>query len=138
MDLNQILVNLAIMSILLIIGAVIRSKISIFQRYVIPASVVGGVIGLILGQHVMGLIPISNLYPQFAIVGIDVVFAGLRLFQWLWTDCDWAICCNSIWHFWGPTTSPSLWFTTCSRFSGRDWDWNRGGSNDGKTGLGSI
>ena len=77
MDLNQILVNLAIISIFLIIGAIIRSRIRIFQRYVIPASVIGGILGLILGQHVLGLLPISNAYSQFAIVGIDVVFAGL-------------------------------------------------------------
>ena len=77
MDLNQILVNLAIISIFLIIGAIIRSRIRSFQRYVIPASVIGGILGLILGQHVLGLLPISNAYSQFAIVGIDVVFAGL-------------------------------------------------------------
>jgi ESS family glutamate:Na+ symporter len=77
MDLDQILVDLAIISILLIIGAVIRDKVRIFQKYVIPASVLGGILGLILGHHFLGLVPISGTYPQFASVGIDVVFAGL-------------------------------------------------------------
>jgi ESS family glutamate:Na+ symporter len=77
MDLSAILVDLIIISLFFILGAVIRTKVKIFQRFLIPASVIGGVIGLILGKNVIGLVPISAFYSQLANVGIDVVFAGL-------------------------------------------------------------
>ena len=77
MDLSSILVDLIVISLFFIIGAVLRAKVSLFQRFIIPASVIGGIIGLVLSDNVLGLIPISDFYPQVANVGIDVVFAGL-------------------------------------------------------------
>ena len=77
MDLSAILVDLIIISLFFILGAILRAKVKVFQRFLIPASVIGGVIGLILGKNVAGLIPISDFYTQLANVGIDVVFAGL-------------------------------------------------------------
>ena len=77
MDLSAILVDLIVISLFFILGAVLRAKVGIFQRFIIPASVIGGIIGLVLSDNVLGLIPISDFYPQLANVGIDVVFAGL-------------------------------------------------------------
>jgi len=77
MDLSAILVDLIIISLFFILGAIIRAKVKVFQRFLIPASVIGGVIGLIMGKNVIGLVPISDFYSQLANVGIDVVFAGL-------------------------------------------------------------
>jgi len=77
MDLSAMLVDLIVISLFFIIGAVLRAKVSVFQRFLIPASVIGGVIGLVLGKNVLGLISISDFYSQLANVGIDVVFAGL-------------------------------------------------------------
>jgi ESS family glutamate:Na+ symporter len=77
MELSAILVDLIVISLFLVLGTVLRAKISIFQRFIIPASVIGGIIGLIMGRNVLGIIPISDFYSQLANVGIDVVFAGL-------------------------------------------------------------
>ena len=77
MELYAILVDLIVISLFLVLGTVLRAKISIFQRFIIPASVIGGIIGLIMGRNVLGIIPISDFYSQLANVGIDVVFAGL-------------------------------------------------------------
>jgi ESS family glutamate:Na+ symporter len=77
MVLSQILVDLAVISIFLVLGTLVRQKINAFQRYIIPASVLGGIIGLILGKNVLGLLPISDNYTQFGVIGLDVVFAGL-------------------------------------------------------------
>ena len=77
MDLSAILVDLIVISLFFILGAIIRTKVKVFQRFLIPASVIGGVIGMILGKNVIGLVPISIFYSQLANVGIDVVFAGL-------------------------------------------------------------
>jgi len=77
MELSAILVDLIVISLFLVLGTVLRAKISIFQRFIIPASAIGGIIGLIMGRNVLGIIPISDFYSQLANVGIDVVFAGL-------------------------------------------------------------
>jgi len=77
MELSAILVDLIVISLFFVLGTVLRAKISIFQRFIIPASVIGGIIGLIMGRNVLGIIPISDFYSQLANVGIDVVFAGL-------------------------------------------------------------
>ncbi len=77
MNLSAMLVDLIVISLFFIIGAILRTKVNIFQRFIIPASVIGGIIGLVMGKNVLGLVPISDFYPQLANVGIDVVFAGL-------------------------------------------------------------
>jgi len=77
MDLSHILVDVVVISIFLVVGAVVRNSVGFLQKFVIPASVIGGIIGLVMGQNVIGLIPITKTYSQLANVGIDVVFAGL-------------------------------------------------------------
>ena len=79
MVLSQVLVDLAIISLFLVLGTIVRQKITAFQKYIIPASVLGGIIGLIVGKNVLGLLPISDNYTQFGVIGIDVVFACLFL-----------------------------------------------------------
>jgi ESS family glutamate:Na+ symporter len=77
MDLVLILMDFCICGIFLVIGVAIRAKIRFFQRYVIPAAVIGGVIGLILSRNVLGWVPTSEYFPQYANILIDVLFAGL-------------------------------------------------------------
>lgn len=51
------------LSVLLLIGTFLRAKFSIFQKLFLPASVIGGFIGLLLGPIVLkkyALLPISN------------------------------------------------------------------------------
>ncbi len=77
MDLSSIMVDLIIISLFLVVGMIIRAKVPVFQRFIIPACVIGGVLGLILGTNGLGLIPVTEFYTQLATVAIDVVFAGL-------------------------------------------------------------
>lgn len=51
---QQIFYVLCYLSFLLILGVFIKSKIKVFQDLFIPASVIGGFIGLILGPEVLG------------------------------------------------------------------------------------
>lgn len=51
---NDLLNIVAYLSVLLILGIFIKSKVRIFQELFIPASVIGGVIGLILGPDLLG------------------------------------------------------------------------------------
>ena len=76
MDLSRLLIDLVIISLLLVAGTFIRARVKYLQKAIIPASVIGGIIGLILGENVIGLISITDA-QQFASVLINVVFAGL-------------------------------------------------------------
>ena len=50
----DVIKDLGLASILLLLGYGIRSKVKLFQKLYIPAAVIGGVIGLLLGGEVLG------------------------------------------------------------------------------------
>ncbi|MGL4897071.1 MAG: sodium/glutamate symporter, partial [Cetobacterium sp.] len=71
---NDFLNITAYLSILLILGIIIKSKVRIFQELFIPASVIGGVIGLIMGPDFFGkyyeVIPKNWINDMRAIPGV--------------------------------------------------------------------
>lgn len=77
MDFLQIIIDISTICIFLLVGAIVRTKVRIFQRYVIPASVIGGIIGLILGHNVLAWVPTSQAYVKYAGALINILFAGL-------------------------------------------------------------
>lgn len=50
----DVIKDLGMASILLILGYAIRSKVKLFQKLYIPAAVIGGILGLLLGSQVLG------------------------------------------------------------------------------------
>lgn len=52
--LQELLKSVAILSALLLLGAFLRAKIPFFRKLLLPASVIGGFIGLLLGPQVLG------------------------------------------------------------------------------------
>jgi len=77
MDFLQIIIDVSIICIFLLVGSIVRAKVRVFQRYVMPASVIGGVIGLILGHNALDWIPTSDAYLKYAAALINILFAGL-------------------------------------------------------------
>lgn len=68
-------------SVLLVLGIVVRSSFSIFQRLFIPSSVIGGFIGLIVIQT-LGQFISDDWFAAFGQLPgflINIVFAGLFL-----------------------------------------------------------
>lgn len=68
-------------SVLLVLGIVVRSSFSIFQRLFIPSSVIGGFIGLIVIQT-LGQFMSDDWFAAFGQLPgflINIVFAGLFL-----------------------------------------------------------
>jgi len=62
-NLKYILIAFGVAGAMLLLGLLLRSKFKVFQKLFLPASVIGGFIGLILGPEILGLIPgISNLW----------------------------------------------------------------------------
>ncbi|MDP3385839.1 MAG: sodium/glutamate symporter [Eubacteriales bacterium] len=77
----SILQDIGILSILILIGQVMRAKISVFQKLFIPAPLIAGFIGLILGPNVLGFLPLSKYLGTYASVLIVVVFAAMPIGQ---------------------------------------------------------
>lgn len=71
--------DMAYMSLLLIISQIIRSVVRPLQKLYIPASVIAGTLGLILGPQVMNIIAWSDEIGSYAYLFICVIFGGLYL-----------------------------------------------------------
>ena len=52
--LTELLCSLSIIGGLLLLGTFLRAKVKLFQKLFLPASVIGGFIGLLLGPMVLG------------------------------------------------------------------------------------
>ena len=52
--LQNLITYLAIAAGLLFLGMFLRAKVSVFRKLLLPASVIGGFIGLLLGPQVLG------------------------------------------------------------------------------------
>lgn len=72
----QVFIDFGIMAILLLIGQICRAKISLFQKALIPASLIGGVLALIFGPRGYGFLPLSPQFGVYAAVLIVVIFAA--------------------------------------------------------------
>ena len=69
---NIIFYSICYLSFLLIVGVIIRSKVKIFQELFIPASVIGGVVGLIIGNFIIPIewIKEIRMFPGLLIIPI--------------------------------------------------------------------
>lgn len=54
---DELFLYIALLGILLLIATALRLRVPLFKRYYIPASLLAGVIGLILGPNVLHVIP---------------------------------------------------------------------------------
>jgi ESS family glutamate:Na+ symporter len=74
-----ILVDAGLIGLLLIIGAGLRAVIRPIQNLMIPASVIAGILGLILGPQVLGWFPFSEQLSTYSSILIAVVFAAVAM-----------------------------------------------------------
>ncbi len=56
-SLDSLLFSLSLLGLLIFIGTILRIKVGIFKKLFIPASLIAGALGLILGQYGLGLLP---------------------------------------------------------------------------------
>lgn len=54
MSLTDVAIDIATVSFLLLVGFALRVKIAFFRKYFIPASLIAGILGLLLGPQVLG------------------------------------------------------------------------------------
>lgn len=70
--LAELLKAVAMLCVLLLAGTVLRAKVPLFRKLLLPASVIGGFIGLLLGPNVMG-----KLCGGFALLPFPQEYLGI-------------------------------------------------------------
>lgn len=80
-SLNALLFYTACLGILLLIGTILRIKLKVFKKLVIPASLIAGILGLLLGPDVLGILPkeMISTWSGYAGILIAVVFAPMLI-----------------------------------------------------------
>jgi ESS family glutamate:Na+ symporter len=73
----DLLIDFCLMSILLFIAQLMRSKLKVVQNFYLPSSLIAGFIGLICSKQVLGILPFSEKISSYAYMGIVVLFASL-------------------------------------------------------------
>jgi ESS family glutamate:Na+ symporter len=80
-SLDSLLFSTALLGLLIFVGVILRLKVKILKKLFIPASLIAGVLGLILGQYGFGIIPKDITATWGALPGrlITVVFAPMLM-----------------------------------------------------------
>jgi glutamate:Na+ symporter, ESS family len=73
----SLLTDAGLIGALLLVGTLVRRWVVPAQRLLLPASVIAGFLGLLLGPEVLGLLPFSDQLGTYASVLIAVIFACL-------------------------------------------------------------
>ena len=73
----SLLTDIGWISILLIVGNVLRNRLKVLQALLLPAPITAGLIGLLLGPEVLGLINWSDQVGTYTTLLIAVVFASM-------------------------------------------------------------
>ncbi|MFD0995819.1 Na+/glutamate symporter [Pseudoclavibacter chungangensis] len=76
---QALLVDAGLIGMLLIVGTLARATIKPLQTMMIPASVIAGALGLLLGPNGLGLLPFSDQLGTYGSLLIVIVFACLAL-----------------------------------------------------------
>lgn len=74
MTIYDMLTDFACASLLILVGQLLRSKIRFFQTFFVPASLIGGFLGLLLGPRALGVMPFSSNFGSYAGCFIIIVF----------------------------------------------------------------
>lgn len=80
-SLDTLFVSLALLGILLLVGTVLRLYVPFFKKYYIPASLIAGLLGLLIGPSVLNLIPanITSCWSSLSGKLIVLVFAPMLM-----------------------------------------------------------
>src|SRR5699024_9318524 len=97
MDIWDIFIDFGLISSLLLVGVLLRSKVGFFQRSFMPASIIAGILGLILGTNGLGLLPFTDSLEDYPSALIAVVFASIRCAT---RDVKWSKLGNKVGRLW--------------------------------------
>ncbi len=72
----QVFLDFSIMAVLLLVGEILRAKVKVFQKLLIPAALIAGFLALALGPKGYGILPLSASFGTYAAIFIVVIFAA--------------------------------------------------------------
>jgi len=75
----DLMLSFVVLSVLLLMGQILRAKIGVLQKIFLPAAVIGGIMGLILGPQVVGIIPIPDVASMLPGLLISIVYACILI-----------------------------------------------------------
>lgn len=78
-DAWTVFVDFSLMAALLLLGQVLRAKVKLFQKLLIPAALIAGFIGLALGPNGYQVLPLSTSLGKYASILIVLVFAAMPI-----------------------------------------------------------
>ncbi len=73
----NMLMDFSLMSFLLLIAQILRSKVKLLQTFYIPSSLIAGFLGLFGGPQFLNIIPFSDKASSYAYMLVVVLFATL-------------------------------------------------------------
>lgn len=79
MDVYDILLDFGIASFFILVGQLLRAKVSFFQKFFMPASMIAGLLGLLLGPHFANLLTFSDAAGDYTGLLMLVIFAVLGI-----------------------------------------------------------
>ena len=79
MTLWTVLTDVSMMGGLLLLGQLLRAKLKIFQKLLIPPALIAGILALALGPNGWGILPFSKSLSTYASVLIVIVFAAMPI-----------------------------------------------------------
>lgn len=79
MTLWNVFTDVCLMGTLLLIGQILRAKVCIFQRLLIPPALIAGFLALLLGPNGLKLLPFSDSLGGYASLLIVLIFAAMPI-----------------------------------------------------------
>lgn len=79
LTLGTIVTDAALIATLLFIGVILRARTPVLQKMFMPASIIAGVLGLIMGPSYLGWLSFSSHIAQYPGILITLVFGSLGL-----------------------------------------------------------
>jgi glutamate:Na+ symporter, ESS family len=79
MSIEALTIDLGLISLLLLVGIVLRAKVRFLQKLFIPASFIAGMLGLTFGPNGLGILPFSDMIADYPTILIAVVFAAIPI-----------------------------------------------------------
>lgn len=79
MTVFDLTVDLGLISLLLLLGVLLRAKVKFIQRFFIPASMIAGFIGLALGPNGFNWMPFSGSIADYPTILIAVIFGAIPI-----------------------------------------------------------
>lgn len=105
MTVNDFLLDFALASLFIVLGQLIRAKVSLVQKFFVPASMIAGFIALALGTQGLNILPFSDSIGDYPGVLIILIFASVGMNGFAFSKRS----SGRRWSGWAPTSPIKCW-----------------------------